>query len=181
MQATAPPGAQSNLLPLVWGRTLPSSGGYLIWTLMARIGHASYAALGGAGVTLSPEEQQEMVERILRELEEEHQRREQTAEKKKRRRSSGRRQEERRQQEISTLQNTLRAKFYKERGYQLDLDRTGREVWLSPSEYALRNKKTRKKRRLPRLIPSRKIQSYEIVFFVLMCGSAVIMGLMLAR
>ncbi len=136
---------------------------------------------GGADLVLTEDERQQFVAEFLTELEQEHERREENAQTRKAQQGSRRTEAFKRQEEEADLRNNLRRKFYTENGYKQTVDRTGRQIWLSPSEYEARTRTRRKKRKKTRIKPKRKAGLQDIMLFALMCASAVLIGLMLVR
>lgn len=131
---------------------------------------------------LTEEERREIVTDYLSDLEEEHARREAAARQVKRKVNRSRELEERlRAEEADRIRNDLRLRFYEKHGYEQATDRTGRQVWLSPAELATRGRKRRRKSKRYKLDPRRAIRLRDVGLFVLMCASAVVIGLMLAR
>lgn len=122
-----------------------------------------------------------MVDNYLAELEQEHERRESSAQVRRRVKRSREMEEQLRQEEVDRIRNELRLRFYEENGYQQMTDRTGRMVWLSPSEFTARSRKRRRKSKRYKLDPRRSIRLRDIGLFILMCISAVGIGLMLAN
>ena len=130
---------------------------------------------------MTEDERQQFVASFLDELEEEHARRETLASAQKQRFGSRRTDEFKREKEEAELKNSLRRKFYEENGYKQSVDRTGRQVWLSPSEFSKHHKVRRKKRKKTRIQPKVPARFRDVLLFVLMCVSAVLIGLMLVR
>ena len=130
---------------------------------------------------LSEEERRELVNSYLAELEEEHVRRESAAQARRTTRRSPEMEEQLRQEETNRIRNELRLRFYEQNGYQQSVDRTGRTVWLSPAEHDARKRKRRRKSKRYKLDSRRAIRLRDIGLFVLMCASAVLIGLMLAH
>jgi len=138
--------------------------------------------LGGRNVGLSEQERQALVSEYLAELEAEHDRREETALVARRTQVRSQEMEEQlRAEEADRIRNELRLRFYEQNGYQQSVDRTGRTVWLSPTEFSSRKRQKRKKSRRYKLDPRRALRLRDVGLFVLMCASAVIIGLMLAN
>lgn len=135
-------------------------------------------------MTQEESERTALEESILAELREEHERREAQAATRREQRQTSRQEEERRAREEAELRTALRLQFYEENGYRQAVDTTGRTVWLSPSEFALHDRKQRRKRKKHRfaVVSPRNLPRVRDVFlFLLMCGAAVGIGLMLAR
>lgn len=130
---------------------------------------------------LTEDERQQFVVRFLAELEQEHERRESSASIRRKKRGSRRTEAFKREQEEADLRNSLRREFYKEHGYKQATDRTGRQIWLSPAEYDALHRVRRKRRKSTALKPKRPARLRDIMLFVLMCVSAVLIGLMLVR
>lgn len=130
---------------------------------------------------LTEDERQQFVVRFLAELEQEHERRESSASIRRKKRGSRRTEAFKREQEEADLRNSLRREFYKENGYKQATDRTGRQIWLSPAEYDAQHRVRRKRRKSTALKPKRPARLRDIMLFVLMCVSAVLIGLMLVR
>ena len=82
--------------------------------------------------------------------------------------------------ELYDLREQARAEFYAARGYREYTDSTGRQVWLSPEEFAWRNKR-RKHRKEPVLDPSFSSRKVTLLFYAGMAVIAVVVGLLLAR
>ena len=129
---------------------------------------------------LSEQERRDLIEGYLSELEAEHARREQSVRVRRRSKRSKEMEEQLRLEEMERIRNELRLQFYEENGYQQSVDRTGRTVWLSPAEFNARTRKRRKKSRRYKIDPRRVIRLRDIGLFILMCVSAVGIGLMLA-
>jgi hypothetical protein len=129
---------------------------------------------------LSEEERRQLVTSYLVELEDEHVRRESAAQVRRTTKRSPEMEEQLRQEETNRIRNELRLRFYEQNGYQQSVDRTGRTVWLSPAETSVRKRKRRKKSKRYKLGSRRAVRLRDIGLFVLMCASAVLIGLMLA-
>lgn len=133
-------------------------------------------------MSLTEEERREIVTSYLADLEEEHSRREMAAARVKRKVNRSRELEEKlREEEAQRIRNELRLRFYEKHGYEQATDRTGRLVWLSPAELGARKRKRRRKSKRYKLDPRRAIRLRDVGLFVLMCASAVVIGLMLAN
>jgi hypothetical protein len=130
-------------------------------------------------LVLTEDERQQFVADFLSELEQEHHRRETHAHERKQLKGARRTDSFKRQEEEAELRNRLRRKFYEDNGYRISTDRTGRQIWLSPAEYEARHRVRRKKRRRTRLKPRGRARLRDILLFVVMCASAVAIGLML--
>ncbi|MFT4979981.1 MAG: hypothetical protein ACI8S6_005893 [Myxococcota bacterium] len=135
-------------------------------------------------MSLSEDERRELVTGYLEELEAEHDRREAAAGERRKRNRSQEMEEQLRAEEADRIRNELRLRFYEKNNYQQSVDRTGRTVWLSPSELKAHSQKQRKKNKKKskryKLNPYRAIRLRDLGLFVLMCASAVVIGLMLA-
>jgi len=132
-------------------------------------------------VGLSDDDRRTFAEQFLEELEAEHVRREHHAIDRKRRRSARSRGQTQREHDINTLRDEVRTKYYDERGYQQQVDQTGRTVWLSPAEQELHQSRRRRRHRLKGHLPKTPTQIREVILFGVMCAVAVIIGLMLAH
>ena len=132
-------------------------------------------------MVLTEDEHQLFVADFLTELQEEHERRESNAEGRRRKRRTRRTKAFKRKQEEADLRNDLRRQFYEENGYKQSTDRTGRRIWLSPSEITTHHRVRRKKRKKERFKPKVPARIRDIILFVLMCAAAVMIGLMLVR
>ena len=134
---------------------------------------------------LTEDERQQFVVNFLAELEAEHDRRESAASVPRKRRGTRRTDAFKRQEEEATLKNELRHRFYQDHGYRQATDRTGRQVWLSPAEYEIRDRSRhrvrKKKRKTARYKPRLPSRARDIGLFLMMCISAVLIGLMLVR
>ena len=130
---------------------------------------------------LSDAERQLALDEFRAQLEAEHSRRAAELDQKRERQS---RREERdeaaRHAELFELREQARAEFYATHGYKEYTDSTGRQVWLSPEEYAWRHKR-RKHRKEPLLDPSFTNRKITLLFYAAMFVIAVIVGLLLAR
>jgi hypothetical protein len=130
---------------------------------------------------LSPGEREEAERALRAQLEEDHARRQETIEK---RRSRKRQTQERRQaarhSELFSIREGVRAQFYEEKGYKVYIDSTGREVWLSPEEYAQR---TQRRKRRGDSMPDPTLRDRRFMWLVYggMVLLAILLGLMLAR
>ncbi|MFT5685114.1 MAG: thiol:disulfide interchange protein [Myxococcota bacterium] len=133
-------------------------------------------------MVLTEDERQQFVAEFLTELEHEHELREESANDVQAKKGSRRTEAFKREEEEAEIRNSLRRKFYEENGYKQTTDRTGRQVWLSPSQYAIKSKaRKKKKRKKTRIKPKNQAGPREILLFLLMCASAVVIGLMLVR
>ncbi len=131
---------------------------------------------------LTNEERQEYVASILQDLEDEHRRREELAQDVRKKRRVRMSDEAVRERELSALRRATQQRFYEEHGYRQAEDRTGRPVWLSPTEFTLHKGKRRKKsKRSKKIVPKLPSRMREVVLFVVMCLFAVSIGLMLAH
>lgn len=139
----------------------------------------SDAKSSGAGLT--PAERQEAAAAFAAELMEEHDRRVARANRARRRSEtrSNRQDEAERIRELNDLKDEVRARFYAEKGYKRYYDSTGRELWLTPEEYALRMK--RRKRRRRTFEPESLGRTRTALFYLALLGVAVILGFLLAR
>ena len=143
---------------------------------------------GRVQMSLSEQEREALSAAIREELEEEHARREEQAQARRQHRRSSRQEAHRKEREAEELRNALRRQFYEENGYRQATDHTGREIWLSPAEYTLRTRKSgaskrrrRGKRRFEIISPRKLPRLRDALLFVLMCGAAVGIGLLLAN
>ena len=130
---------------------------------------------------LTEDERQQFVSKFLAQLEEEHERRESSAQVRRKGKGSKRTDAFKRQEEEASIRNNLRRQFYEEHGYKQTVDRTGRQVWLSPAEYEARHRVRKKRRKSARFKPRLPTRMRDILLFCLMCVSAVMIGLMLVR
>ncbi len=100
-------------------------------------------------MALTDEERAALEAEMRQQLEEEHAQRLRQLEE--RRASARARREARgagaRQVAVTELQQELRERFYKEKGYRLYTDSTGREVWLTPEEFAVRSRRRKERKR----------------------------------
>lgn len=140
---------------------------------------ADTPAAPGAGLT--PAERQEAAAAFAAELMEEHERRVARANRAQQRSAarSARQDEAERTRELNDLKDEVRARFYAEKGYKRYYDSTGRELWLTPEEYALRMK--RRKRRRRTFEPESMGRTRTVLFYLALLGVAVVMGFLLAR
>jgi hypothetical protein len=132
-------------------------------------------------LVLTKDERQDFVVRFLAELEQEHERRESIASIRRKKKGSRRTEAFKREEEEAELRNSLRREFYKEHGYKQATDRTGRQIWLSPAEYDAQHRVRRKRRKRTSLKVKGFVRLRDVLLFVLMCMSAVLIGLMLVR
>ena len=96
---------------------------------------------------LSEEERKKLRSLFLTELEKEHQKREDRALRKREKQHDNQIiQAGKRNAEVTQLRSEIRKQFYEERGYRLEKDQTGRDMWLSPSEQENKQKKRARRR-----------------------------------
>jgi|AACY02.16.fsa_nt_gi hypothetical protein len=102
----------------------------------------------GAADVLTEQERQSAEAEFEAELQAEHARRADAMRRRKAKRVDGRsrREEEERRIELYELREEVRRRFYKENGYKRYIDSTGREVWLTPEEFAARSKRRRRRK-----------------------------------
>ena len=90
--------------------------------------------------------------------------------------------DERRRIEESLVREQVREEFYKEKGYKLYTDSTGRELWLSPEEFEWRQKRHRHGRRKRKIYePALNNQGRVWLFYVGLLILAIVVGIALAR
>ncbi len=131
---------------------------------------------------LTDQERQEAEAAFEAELLAEHERIAESVAARKARRPDGRsRQEvEARRIELYELREKVRLRFYKEHGYRRYIDSTGREVWLTPEEFALRSKRRSRRRShtLEQALPSKY---RTVALYVGLALLALVLGFALAR
>ena len=133
-------------------------------------------------VPLSKEERRVIEQSFITELEEEHGKRESRARRRQRRRSISRAfSDAQHEKEVGRYKSELRRQFYEERGYELAKDRTGREMWLSPSELENQRRKQRGKRSRRKFSPIFTSNKTPWLLYVLSIFAAIIAGLFIAR
>lgn len=131
---------------------------------------------------LNEQEREEWTSRFIEELEAEHASRLRSLE---RRRAKSRNHHERRraqgrEAELSLMKDELRENFYKDRGYKLYIDSTGREKWVTPEEYEwlMQRRRRRGKKAIYR---PQNVRARTIALYIGMAGFAVVLGLLLVR
>lgn len=135
-----------------------------------------------AAVALDPEARARLEEEILADLEAERQLRLDALTRVQERsaRRGGTEESGDHNAEVNRLREELRARFHREHGYKRYVDGTGREVWLTPEEYAWRMSRRRSRRRHP-LYSTSLGRRRQWVLYGLVAVLAVVLGLVLAR
>jgi len=131
-------------------------------------------------VSIESDEKKQLEEQFRREMEDQHARRLEELEKN-RARVRAREEEARRTEKqiaMSELKEKVRDDFYKEHGYKLYVDSTGREVWLTPEEYEIRMR--RRRGRPTQLAPSIAVQRRTWILYGTVVVLAVVLGIVLA-
>ncbi|MEC7947684.1 MAG: hypothetical protein VX265_08965, partial [Myxococcota bacterium] len=72
-------------------------------------------------------------------------------------------------------------RFYKDNGYKRYVDSTGREVWLSPEEFAQRSRRRRRRRRTAALDAPLANRTRTAMLYGGLALLAVVLGFALAR
>lgn len=100
-------------------------------------------------MSLTSEEREALAADFRRELEDDREQRLEKLADRERRRDQRRDRDRATQRQIAMneLKEKVRADFYKEHGYRQYVDSTGREVWLTPEEYAVRLKRRKARNR----------------------------------
>ncbi|MEC7985264.1 MAG: hypothetical protein VX278_08865 [Myxococcota bacterium] len=132
---------------------------------------------------LSDEEKNEIRSQFLEELEKEHQKREERAIRKRETQNNNQSiQSGKRNSELTQLRSEIRRQFYEERGYRLEKDQTGRDMWLSPSEQENKQKK-RARRRSSRKSQKKllSLNQKSIVLYLFIMMAAVMLGLIITK
>ncbi|HCH64618.1 MAG TPA: hypothetical protein DFR83_17560 [Deltaproteobacteria bacterium] len=132
--------------------------------------------------SLTADELQEARARFESDLAEDHAKRVEKVARQKRRSggAASAREQEARNFALNALRAEVQSEFYKQNGYKLYTDSTGRKHWLTPGEYEHRME--RRKRRRHRVIqPAVVDRGRNIVFMVGMVLLAVALGFALAR
>lgn len=90
--------------------------------------------------------------------------------------------DERKRIEETMVREQVREEFYKEKGYRLYTDSTGRELWLSPEEYEWRQRRHRHGRHKRRIYePAINNRGRVWLFYVGLLILAIVVGIALAR
>lgn len=131
-------------------------------------------------MSLESDERRELEERFRRELEEDHARRLEKVERRKAKATSRERQraEDEHNIAVSELKERVRDDFYKQHGYKLYIDSTGREVWLTREEYEVRMRRRRGRR--AKVAPSVATQRRTWMLYGAVVVLAVLLGIALA-
>jgi len=79
------------------------------------------------------------------------------------------------------LREEVRQRFYKENGYKRYLDSTGREVWLSPEEYAQRVRRRKRRSRSEGINDRLSANSRQLLLYAGLGLLALVLGFVLAR
>ncbi len=84
---------------------------------------------------------------------------------------------------VAAVKNKVREDFYKEQGYKLYEDSTGREIWLPPEEYDWRMKRRsgRRKRKKARYELKNTTRGRTILFYAGMVLVSIVVGVLLTR
>jgi len=132
---------------------------------------------------LSREEREEAEARFEAELAEEHADRQDAVQRRRRKRGDHRStsDEEARLIALYDLREEVRQRFYKENGYRRYIDSTGREVWLSPEEYAQRVRRRKRRSRSDGLIDRLSGNSRQLLLYAALGLVALVLGFALAR
>ena len=133
-------------------------------------------------MALSNEEKESIRQQILDELANEHEKREERAQRKRDRRQLGTiRHETHRNQEIKNLQSNIRKEFYEKKGYRLEKDPTGRDMWLSPSEQENRKRRVQGRSKKRHKNKEALIQRDTMVLYATVIALAVLIGIFISR
>ena len=132
---------------------------------------------------LSREEREEAEARFEAELAEQHADRQDAVQRRRRRRSGQRStsDEDERMIALYDLREEVRQRFYKEHGYKRYVDSTGREVWLSPDEYAQRVRRRRRRSRSEGINDRLSANSRQLLLYAGLGLFALVLGFALAR
>lgn len=131
-------------------------------------------------MSLESDERKRLAEEFQRELEQDHARRLERIQKRKAKATARDRQraEDERNIAVSELKEEVRDRFYKDHGYKLYVDSTGREVWLTPEEYEIRMRRRRGRR--AKVAPSVATQRRTWFLYGTVVVLAVLLGIALA-
>ena len=137
----------------------------------------------GLIVGLSEEEKNELRSLFLAELEKEHSNREERALRKREKRQEKQlRPANQRSSEVSQLRSEIRRRFYEEKGYTLEKDQTGRDMWLSPSEQEnKKNKRARRKRSHSSKKNVFSVHKKALMLYFFIIVFAVLLGLIITK
>lgn len=132
---------------------------------------------------LSQEDRKQITDELLQEFEREHIAREQSRQQRSEHLHSRAhaRHEKSREQEIQTLRLELKDQFYKDKGYRLYTDSSGRERWLSPTEWEWKQRHPRGKKRHRTYEIVQSPQYRVLAAYVFIGIIAIIAGFMLSR
>ena len=133
-------------------------------------------------MALSDEEKEFMRLQLLEELQKEHEQREERAQRKRDRRQLGTiRQETYRNQEIKQLQSNVRKQFYENKGYRLEKDPTGRDMWLSPAEQENRKRRVQGRSKKKHKDKEAMIRRETMILYAVVISLAFLVGLFISR
>ena len=133
-------------------------------------------------MALSDEEKESMRLQLLEELQKEHEQREERAQRKRDRRQLGTiRQETYRNQEIKQLQSNIRKQFYENKGYRLEKDPTGRDMWLSPAEQENRKRRVQGRSKKKHKDKEAMIRRETMILYAVVISLAFLVGLFISR
>lgn len=132
---------------------------------------------------LTRQERQDAEAEFEAELAAEHARRTDAVERRRERRGDRRpsHEEDQRRIELYELREAVRERFYKDNGYKRYVDSTGREVWLSPEEFAQRSRRRRRRRRTAALDAPLANRTRTAMLYGGLALLAVVLGFALAR
>ena len=135
----------------------------------------------GFTVGLSEEEKKELGSFFLNELEKEHTKREDRALRKREKQHDNQiLKESKRNSEVTQLRSEIQKKFYEDRGYRLEKDQTGRDMWLSPSEQENKKKK-RARRKSNRSSKNKLLKTKPIALYFFIILFAFLLGLIITK
>ena len=131
-------------------------------------------------MSLESDEKKQLEEQFRREMEDQHARRLEKLEKSRARVRARDAEAKRSEKQIAMteLKEQVRDDFYKEHGYRLYVDSTGREVWLTPEEYEIRMR--RRHGRPTQIAPSVAVQRRTWILYGTVVVLAVLLGIVLA-
>ena len=133
-------------------------------------------------MSLSDEEKESIRIKLLEELTKEHEQREERAQRKRDRRQLGTiRQETYRNQEIKQLQSNVRRQFYEKKGYRLEKDPTGRDMWLSPAEQENRKRRVQGRSKKKHKDKDAMIRRETMILYSVVIALAVLVGLFISK
>ena len=132
---------------------------------------------------LSREEREEAEARFEAELAAEHADRKAAVQRRRRRRGerSSTADDEERLIALYDLREEVKQRFYRDNGYRRYIDSTGREVWLSPDEYAQRVRRRKRRSRSASVSDRLSANSRQILLYSALGLLALVLGFALAR